>query len=428
MTSVYRKNNRRAFVLDVGAGGKRQRVGIGRVTAALAKQIEHHVDELLSMRGNTVPIPAATQQWLDGIDDKLYFSIHKIGLVPPRRNSDFIVVTVSRLFEDYLERRTDLQPSTRTIIKSSKLSMNKFFTPARNAGSLSAAECADFKRWLLVKLSPATAAGQIKKCKQIYRDAVDRGVVKSNPFAGIVAGSQKNRDRIQYVPSETAYKVIEEAPDARWRLLIKFARFAGLRIPSEPSVLKWSDVLWDKNRISVYSPKTKSRRLVPLFPVLLPELRELFEAAKPGDELVFGNTIGSRSNLRTGFQKIVKRAGVKSWPRLFHNLRASCQTDLSKTFPQHVACEWLGNSEKIADDHYLSVTDADFEAAIKTGDGMYAATTVSRPASQTAQTTEGEEINGMLIIQGEFDGSILPAGSAKTRGKSARKLKKRPNG
>ena len=415
-------------MLDVGTGGKRHRVGIGRVTAALAKQIEHHVDELLSMRGNTVPIPAATQQWLDGIDDNLYASIHRLGLVPPRRSSTFIVLTVSKLFDNYLDRRTDLQPSTLAIIKTAKLSMNKYFTPGRDAGSLSAAECADFKRWLLVKLSPATAAGQIKKCKQIYRDAVDRGVVKSKPFVGIVAGSQKNRSRIHYVSATTINSVIDEAPDARWRLLIKFARFAGLRMPSEPSVLKWSDVLWDKNRISIYSPKTKSRRFIPLFPVLLPELRELFEAANPGDELVFSNTIGTRSNLRTGFQKIVKRAGVKSWPRLFHNLRASCQTDLSKSFPQHVACEWLGNSEKIADDHYLSVTDADFEAAIKTGDGMYAAKPVSVPVNQTAQTAKGKDFNGILDNTGQFALADSSCWEQNNRGKPTRKRKKRADG
>jgi hypothetical protein len=69
-------------------------------------------------------------------------------------------------------------------------------------------------------------------------------------------------------------------------------------------------------------------------------------------------------NLRTTFLKIVKRAGLKPWPRLFHNLRSSRQTELTERFPAHVVCAWLGNSEKIANAHYLQVTDERFARAV----------------------------------------------------------------
>ena len=68
-------------------------------------------------------------------------------------------------------------------------------------------------------------------------------------------------------------------------------------------------------------------------------------------------------NLRTQFERIVKHAGLKKWPRLFHNLRSSRQTELAETFPSHVVCAWLGNSEDIAKKHYYQVTDAHFAAA-----------------------------------------------------------------
>jgi hypothetical protein len=56
---------------------------------------------------------------------------------------------------------------------------------------------------------------------------------------------------------------------------------------------------------------------------------------------------------------------VKPWPRLFHNLRASRQTELMQNLPIHVVCEWLGNSRLIAQEHYLRVTETDFEAATR---------------------------------------------------------------
>jgi hypothetical protein len=39
------------------------------------------------------------------------------------------------------------------------------------------------------------------------------------------------------------------------------------------------------------------------------------------------------------------------------------QTELTYEHPQHVVCRWLGNSQLIAQRHYLQVTDEDFERA-----------------------------------------------------------------
>jgi len=62
----------------------------------------------------------------------------------------------------------------------------------------------------------------------------------------------------------------------------------------------------------------------------------------------------------------VTRAGLEPWPRLFHALRASWETELAKGYPIHVVTAWLGNTPRIAMKHYLQVTDADFERAAKT--------------------------------------------------------------
>jgi hypothetical protein len=62
-------------------------------------------------------------------------------------------------------------------------------------------------------------------------------------------------------------------------------------------------------------------------------------------------------------ERIIRRAGVKPWPKLFHNLRSTRQTELTEKFPSHVVCAWLGNSRAVAQDHYLQVTDAHFALA-----------------------------------------------------------------
>lgn len=46
-------------------------------------------------------------------------------------------------------------------------------------------------------------------------------------------------------------------------------------------------------------------------------------------------------------------------------LRATRETELAETFPAHVVCAWIGNSESVARKHYLQVTDEHFAAAAK---------------------------------------------------------------
>ena len=69
------------------------------------------------------------------------------------------------------------------------------------------------------------------------------------------------------------------------------------------------------------------------------------------------------SNLRTEMTRLLRRAGVSGWPRLFHSMRASRQTELQREFPLHVVCLWLGNSPRIAQQSYLLVTEDDFARA-----------------------------------------------------------------
>jgi hypothetical protein len=61
--------------------------------------------------------------------------------------------------------------------------------------------------------------------------------------------------------------------------------------------------------------------------------------------------------------RLMRRAGVSPWSRLFHSMRASRQTELQREFPIHVVCSWLGNSPRIAQQSYLLVTEDDFARA-----------------------------------------------------------------
>lgn len=84
----------------------------------------------------------------------------------------------------------------------------------------------------------------------------------------------------------------------------------------------------------------KGTRLIPIFPELRPYLEAVWEEAEPGTEYVITRYRDANANLRTQLQRIIRRAGLKSWPKLWQNLRASRATELANEYPAHVAAGW----------------------------------------------------------------------------------------
>ncbi len=98
-----------------------------------------------------------------------------------------------------------------------------------------------------------------------------------------------------------------------------------------------------------------------LDPALLP-LRDAFEAAQPRAVHVIVKHRGE--NVGTQMKRIVRKAGFTLWPRIFHNLRASCERNWSDRFPMPVVCAWTGHTATTAQKHYLkTVADEHYTAA-----------------------------------------------------------------
>ena len=194
-------------------------------------------------------------------------------------------------------------------------------------------------------------------------------------MADVKTGSQVNKNREYYITRVEIEKIIAACPDAEWRLIVALGRYGGLRIPSETFLLTWQAIDWEAGKMRVMSPKTachegKEWRDVPIFPELRPFLEAVRREADPEAVYVISkHRVGSR-NLRTPFEKIMKRAGVASWPRLFQNMRSSRETELAQKYPLHLVTAWIGNTALIAAKHYLQVTEEDFAKAVKDSEQM----------------------------------------------------------
>ena len=118
-------------------------------------------------------------------------------------------------------------------------------------------------------------------------------------------------------------------------------------------------------RLEAYpiSKKVDQSRVVPLFPELSGILTEGFEQAEEGSTFVITRYRDAMQNLRTTFQKIIKRAGLNAWPKLFQNLRSTRETELADQFPLQAVTSWIGNSQLVASKHYLQLRDEHFDRA-----------------------------------------------------------------
>ena len=122
----------------------------------------------------------------------------------------------------------------------------------------------------------------------------------------------------------------------------------------------------------------RDSRVIPLFPELSEPLEALWELAEAGTVHVINRYRSTNANLRTQLLRIIGRAGLKSWPKLFQNLRSSRETELAETLPLHVVCSWLGNTALVAAKHYLPLTDDHFAQAVS------ATCALQNPVQQTA--------------------------------------------
>ncbi len=146
-----------------------------------------------------------------------------------------------------------------------------------------------------------------------------------------------------------------------------------------------------------------------MFPELQEYLAAEFEAAEPGTIHVI--TRHRRANLRTELHRIIARAGLKPWGKPFQNLRSTRETELCETFPAHVVCAWIGNSESVARKHYLQVTDVHFDAAVTGGAKGGAALARHEPPGAASPNSKPQNVRGMQRV-------TVPVSSKDTPGRN----------
>ena len=399
MASISHDANGRKRILFSGADGKRHAVRLGKVPERVAKSIHGYIESLATSAHSHTTWEPETAAWVGKLDAVLYGKLVDVGLLPPRDSAAKLdAATLGTFLDSYISGRTDVKPGTLVNMRQAEGFLVRYFGADKPLADITPGCCDDWRLDLLTQLSSNTARKHCIAARGFFRAAKRKRLIAENPFADSRTQAEVvDADKFYFITLPEAYAVLDACPDAQWRLIFALSRFGGLRCPSEHLLLTWDDVDWERGRMTVHSPKTerhhgKASRVVPIFPELRPYLEAAFDEAEPGTVHVITKYRAKETNIGTRMARIIKRAGVKVWPKLFQNLRSTRETELAATHPIHVVCAWIGNSQAVAAKHYLQVTDADFQQAVK-GDaecGALFADSVTQNAAQPTSAHIGQ--------------------------------------
>lgn len=437
MASVSRQRNGNWVVqfkkLDAARPRERGTVRIGKMSAKQAGAFRDRVEELFAARTSGCPWSIGLAEWVRDLPENLAQQLAGYGLMPPRQR-----LRLGPFIAQYIEGRHDVKPASKTVWRQGERSLIEYFGADCLAEHVTPVEAEAFKNRLLEgKLRPYTVRKRLQSAKMFFNAMKRRGAIKDNPFDGVTVAAVVDESRNVYVPRADAIKVMEACQDAEWRLILALCRFGGLRCPTEVLSLRWEHIDWKRERITVISPKTAhhprgGQRQIPLFSELVQPLRDALAERLGGSVHVIArhrsqaeSAAGWRnSNLRTALQRFIERAGLNPWPKPFHALRASFETDLieNKT-PIQTAAKWLGHSPRVAVESYLrDMPHHDDQAA--RGDALHQAlhqTTrtgaqeLVRPAKSPGICTPDDSAQYYTYVQADGEGFEPPEDSRPQR-------------
>ncbi len=366
MASVTTRPNGHRWVLFTAPDAKRHTIRLGRVTRPQADQVRQRVEHLIAAKLLNHSYDLETARWLASIGPNIYDRLATAGLVPSRE-----VRTVGQLVAWYQKQlaQDGVRPATLRNIGVVGGNLVAHFHE-RPLNLITEDDAGKFRDWLQARggrkgkpLARTTVSRRCRRAREIFAPAQRRGWIEVNPFARMWHWSEVNLARNVYIERHEIEAVLAELPDLALRLVVALARFAGLRSPSEPLELRWSDIDWAAGTMTVTSVKTarydeKQFRTVPIFQDLRTHLEAFYATLSPGaaDQILTAYLGKPWTTLSRRLEAACRRAGVAMWTKPFVNMRASCEHDWLGEYPINVVANWMGHSPQVALLHYNRVS------------------------------------------------------------------------
>ena len=393
-----------------------------------AERIGEYIDDLNGAKHTSGGIQGTTAAWLASIGQVFHDKLSRAELVERRLSA-----SLDEFLAEYIAdaRTVEGKPAAANTLKKWRQAekvLNEFFGN-KSLRDIVHEDAVKFRRWLDAgTLGENGIRTHVGVAKMFFNVAKRRKLIEENPFEFQKSSLILDRSRDRYLSRENAAKILAACPDTQWKLMFALWRFVGLR-KMEIFKLRWEHVLWDQGKMLTHAPKTKHHegkgtRFVPIGDIL-PWLEKAFDEAAEGTQRVITRFTESNENLAKPFEKIIEAAGLIVWPKLFQNLRASCETDwLDSGIAAHVVAKWIGHSVKVQNDNYAQVDDHHFDRfnnsvasraestpkQTKCATSVPPAEKIEKVAHEVAQADEGRQ------GQGKTKGTKKPRKTSVLRG------------
>ena len=340
-----------------------------------AQIFAYNLNRIVTLRKTGSDLTTGLIEWIDSLSDEVHAQLVNDGFLQKRIRPG----TLEELAGYFLRGEIAQKELKDKTLETRRVFANrwfKFFGKHRPVLDITPKEAREYREWHAAKYQPSTWEREIKSLKTMFQFAVDDlHWTKENPFRKFKGGKSANKAKLHFVTLEETRAILEECPNAEMRLIFCLARFGGLRV-SELPVLDWEGVNFKRNSLTVNVPKKTDKRseamgeyvtrITPLWPELRQAFEEYWENLPEGAAMRVFPHCPSDQALTSRFKKILRRAGVQKWPKFFQSMRATRATELRRkpfSFQVDQINDWIGHTEKVAEDHYVLNTLQDIADA-----------------------------------------------------------------
>ena len=359
-------------------------------------------------------LPDPVQAFIDSVDYAFRRKLIEQGLVvETERDAYEAATTVGKLVDTYLEYHKNAIYNT---LKGMKLAVAKFvdfFGRNKKLCDITTTEVKHFESHLYSKYSEAYASRLAGRVQEICRIGIKQKLSTKewfeSTFKELRIGKMYNKERREIVSIDKYRKIVSVCVNAELRFAFYLARFLAFRCPSECNLWRWSYLDFENREVKVLDTKRKETRLLPMFPYLYPFFAELLhyhqckrfladiktknlplvwnseemislmrkngatyvaEMVKrfnKGKDFIFSERFRSRKSRGKQIPQLLKKAKV-TLEKPFVNMRGTREGEWLKMYDIYTACEWTGNSVKVAAKHYLSISPETWKKALNETD------------------------------------------------------------
>lgn len=339
---THERGARHGYRLRVYTANGRRSIWLGDLSKADAVASQRHIDEVLAAQTAGLPIPRQTQRWLQTL------SISLCSKVLPLLGSAKTVVSMIDQFIDMKSKR--VEAATISSIETS-LSHLRDHCASMLVQGVERHHLDSIVSELTV--ADSTKGKIAKDWRAFFSWCIANNAATHNPadhLSTSVPAAKKN-----FIERTTIDRVIAATDDPHFAAVLALSRYGGLRIPSEVYPLTPTDIGTDRLRVT--DTKRSCVRDIPLFPELSPHIdavRSLHESSV---------CRLSPSGITSRLLRLLAKTDITPWPKPWHAMRASRETELIRDFGITTACTWIGNSPAVAAKHYAQVSPDDWRRA-----------------------------------------------------------------